>query len=98
MGLETKLADGNGIVITTEILADNPGDFLLDPEPEKNQELLDSIGTALFWIHSAQNHTNKDLDDVLLRSKALQRELRDIGEAIMRNVLANGGKLSKEFA
>ena len=98
MGINTNLADANGIEITLEIFQDAACDFLIHPSTEENKTLLNDIGTALFWIHSHQNHTGKELDDVLMRSRALERQFRDIGEQVIRNVLANGGKLSKEFS
>ena len=98
MGINTNLADANGIEITLEIFQDAACDFLIHPSTEENKTLLNDIGTALFWIHCQQKHKDVDLDCVLLRSRALERQFRDIGEAIIRNVLANGGKLSKEFS
>ena len=93
MGINTVLASSTGAEISLKKFAEVGSDYIMPNTIADTEDLLDEIGTALFWIHSTANHSNRDTESTFLRSKNLERSLRDIGEIVIRSVIANGGQL-----
>ena len=93
MSISTRLADYLGKEITLNHFIDFGGDYVLGDTVGSNESMLDEIGTALFWLHASQTHTGREPKDILLRSRALERSLRDIGMLVLKNVLEAKGRL-----
>ena len=94
MAIITKLASPDGEVLTTAQFADFGADYIMPGSIGKTEDLLEEIGTSLFWMSCLATHTSQEVDSIMLRSRCLQGSLRKIGEMVISNVIENGGQLS----
>ena len=94
MSIITKLASPDGKELTAAQFADFGSDYIMPESIGKTEELLEEIGTSLFWMSAIATHTSQGVDSIMLRTRSLEGSLRKIGEMVIANVIENGGQLS----